>query len=268
MSEGLQTLGLHRRFGRRVVVHDLSLAVAPGEIVGLLGPNGAGKTTTFRMIAGLLRPHRGEVRLDGRDVSRRPLWRRARAGLGYLPQQGSIFRRLTVAENVAAGMGHRPRGERRAAVEALLERFGLGALAAARGETLSGGERRRVELVRALAAEPRVLLVDEPFAGLDPLAVAAVAEHLRYLAAGGLGVLLTDHDVRQALEVCARVYILADGQVLGAGSTADVRQDPVVRARYLGTTFDSPARTAEGTTADVVGTARAPRRVDQRRDGP
>ncbi len=260
MTDGLSTVALHRRFGRRAVVHALSLTVAPGEIVGLLGPNGAGKTTAFRMIAGLLRPHRGAVRLDGRDLTRWPLWRRARAGLGYLPQEGSIFRRLTVAENVAAGLGRLPRSERRARVEALLDRFGLSALAGARGETLSGGERRRVELVRALAGAPRVLLVDEPFAGLDPLAVEAVAGHLRALAADGLGVLLTDHDVRQALEVCARVYILTAGEVLRAGSAASIRTDPVVRARYLGATFDSPA--------DSVGTARASQRVDQRRDGP
>ncbi|MCB9551250.1 MAG: LPS export ABC transporter ATP-binding protein [Myxococcales bacterium] len=229
---------MHRRFGRRVVVHDLSLRVAPGEVVGLLGPNGAGKTTTFRMLAGLLRPHRGEIRLDGRDITRRPLWRRARAGLGYLPQQSSIFRRLTVAENVDAGLRHLPRAARAARRDALLADFGLAALAGARGETLSGGERRRVELVRAFAAAPRVLLVDEPFAGLDPRAAAGIADHLARLADRGVGVLLTDHDVRQALEVCARVYILAHGEVLGAGPPAVIRDDPNVRARYLGDRFD------------------------------
>ena len=243
---GLVALGLHRRFGRRVVVHDLSIRVAPGEVVGLLGPNGAGKTTTFRMLAGLLRAHRGHVHLDGRDVTRHPLWRRARAGLGYLPQGPSIFRRLTVAQNIDAALRHLPRAERAAHRDALLADFGLDPLAHARGETLSGGERRRVELVRAFAARPTVLLVDEPFAGLDPLAAEAVARHLRRLAAQGVGVLLTDHDVRQALEACTRVYILAHGEVLAAGPSEQVRSDPTVVARYLGEQFDrapaSPAR--------------------------
>jgi lipopolysaccharide export system ATP-binding protein len=253
---GLFAIGLHRRFGRRIVVHDLSLHVAPGEIVGLLGPNGAGKTTTFRMLAGLLRPQRGEIRLDGGDITRAPLWRRARAGLGYVPQQASIFRRLTVAENIDAGLRHLPRAARTERRATLLRDFDLAPLATARGETLSGGERRRVELVRAFARAPRVLLVDEPFAGLDPRAATGIAEHLCRLAERGVGVLLTDHDVRQALEVCTRVYILAHGEVLGAGPPAVIRDDPSVRTRYLGDRFDHhpasagrPPRRPQGATS-------------------
>ncbi|MCA9537907.1 MAG: LPS export ABC transporter ATP-binding protein [Myxococcales bacterium] len=239
MSGGLQAVGLCRRFGRFTALHDLSLHVEPGEVVGLLGPNGAGKTTAFRLIAGLLRPHAGEVRLDDVDVTRWPLWRRARAGLGYLPQQSTLFRRLTVAANIEVALRHLPADERRARRAAMLDEFGLGALSAAKGATLSGGERRRVEIVRALAAAPKVLLVDEPFAGLDPRSAAGVAAHLRALTPRGVGVLLTDHDVRQALEVCDRIYILADGTLLRAGTAGAVAADAEVRARYLGEGFST-----------------------------
>lgn len=248
MSDGLTAAGLHRRFRRRTVVHDLSLRVEPGEIVGLLGPNGAGKTTTFRILAGLLPPHGGRVGLGGRDVTRWPLWRRARRGLGYLPQQPTIFRGLTVAENVEAGL-HRRRlsaGERRRERDTLLERFGLAALRDARAETLSGGERRRVEVVRALAARPSILLVDEPFAGLDPRSAAQLADALRVLTRSGVGVLLTDHDVRQTLEACDRVYILNAGVLLLEGRPERVAADERVRAAYLGERFVF-AREGEGT---------------------
>ncbi len=247
MSEGLTAIGLHRRFRRRTVVHDLSLRVAPGEVVGLIGPNGAGKTTTFRMLAGLLRPHRGTVALDGRDVTGWPLWRLARRGLGYLPQQPTVFRRLSVAANVEVGLRPRRLGapERHRVRDALLTRFGLDALRDARGETLSGGERRRVEVVRALAAGPRILLVDEPFAGLDPRSAAGVADALRDLARAGVGVLLTDHDVRQTLEACDRVYILNAGTLLMEGAPDRIVADERARALYLGERFVF-ARESEG----------------------
>ena len=236
MDEGLAAIGLHRRFRRRVVVHGLSLVVRPGEIVGLLGPNGAGKTTAFRMLTGLLSPHEGRVELDGRDVTRWPLWRRARAGLGYLPQQVTLFRRLTVAENVDVALRRSPLDAvaRRHRRDALLEAHALSHLAAARGGTLSGGERRRAEIVRALAAAPRVLLVDEPFAGLDPVARERVAGQLRALAMAGVGVLLCDHDARQSLVTCDRVYILASGVLLAEGAPLAVATDARVRATYLG----------------------------------
>ncbi|MCK6571050.1 LPS export ABC transporter ATP-binding protein [Myxococcota bacterium] len=235
----LEARGLRRRFGDRVVVDALDLDLRTGEIVGLLGPNGAGKTTTFRMLAGLLAPHGGDVRLGETDVTRWPLWRRARAGLGYLPQEPSIFRRLTVAENVAVAL--------RAAGRAvdpgpLLATFGLSDLAGAKGERLSGGERRRVELVRALAADPRLLLCDEPFSGLDPRASGQMAAHLRTLAAEGVGVLLTDHDVGQTLEVCDRLYIVAAGTVLLHGRPAEIAADARARSLYLGDRFPMPAR--------------------------
>ena len=232
----LTATGLHRRYGRREVVRRLDLQVGPGEVVGLLGPNGAGKTTTFRLLTGLLAPHAGTVRLGAHDITRWPLWRRARAGMGYLPQGASVFRRLTVGANldVALARSGLTRGARHARRAALLTEHGLEHLAEARGDRLSGGERRRVEIARALAANPSVLLVDEPFAGLDPHAVTAVTAQLRRLANQGVGVLLTDHRARQALEACDRLYILADGDLLAAGSPSEIAQDPVVRARYLG----------------------------------
>jgi lipopolysaccharide export system ATP-binding protein len=237
--ERLEARGLRRRFGDRVVVDALDLELAAGEVVGLLGPNGAGKTTTFRMLAGLLKPHAGAVHLEGREVTRWPLWRRARAGLGYLPQEASIFRRLTVAENVAVAL--RAVG-RTADPMALLASFGLADRAHARGETLSGGERRRVELLRALAARPKLLLCDEPFSGLDPRASAQMATHLRALARDGVGVLLTDHDVGQTLEVCDRLYIVAAGTVLLHGTPAEIAVDARARSQYLGDRFPMPVR--------------------------
>lgn len=232
---GLRAQALGHRYGRRVVLQGLDLRVAPGEIVGLLGPNGAGKTTTFGLLTGLLRARTGAVHLGEHDITRWPLWRRARAGLGYLPQAPSIFRRLTVAENLDVALRRRPlsRADRAARRDGLLERHGLAHLAQARGDRLSGGERRRVEILRALAAEPSILLVDEPFAGLDPHAVVAVIGQLRRLAEGGVGVLLTDHRARQSLEACDRAYILADGKRLAAGTPESLSTNVDVRRRYL-----------------------------------
>ena len=239
-DRSLTARGLRRRFGRRTVVDNFDIDVGGGELVGLLGSNGAGKTTTFRMLAGLVPPHGGRVSIDGLDATRWPLWRRARAGLGYLPQSPSVFRRLTVAENIDAGL--RAAGlsatKRRESGEALLASFELDALADARGDTLSGGERRRVEIARALAARPSYLLVDEPFAGLDPKGTATLAGHLRQLADGGVGVILTDHNVRQTLEVCDRAYILHAGCTLMVGVPEAVARDPAVRDRFLGPRFE------------------------------
>lgn len=230
----LEAVGLHRRFGRRVVVHDLALTVAQGEIVGLLGPNGAGKTTSFRMLAGLLPPHGGRVLLGGHDVTRLPLHRRARLGLGYLPQEASIFRQLTVAGNLDVALRALPGAERAQRRDALLDHFGLAHLANARAETLSGGERRRVEIVRAFAANPSILLVDEPFAGLDPIAAQAVAHELARLAQAGVGVLVTDHRVEHALRTCHRVDILVGGVRIFSGPPAEAVGDGEVQRNYLG----------------------------------
>ncbi len=245
---GLVAVGLHRRFGRRVAVHDLSLRVDPGEVVGLLGPNGAGKTTVFRMLTGLLRPHGGEVRVGGVDVTQWPLWRRARAGLGYLPQRATVFRRLTVAENITVGLDQGDASERKPGprLQALVDAFGVGHLSDARGATLSGGERRLVEIARALAARPRILLVDEPFAALDPKAGKVVSQHLRRLATEGVGVLLTDHDAQQTLVACDRAYILNRGELLLEGTPREVATDRRARDAWLGEDF-SPRGSPEGT---------------------
>lgn len=232
----LEGRGLQRSFGGRRVVAGVDLQVSPGEVVGLLGPNGAGKTTAFRILAGLLDPDGGTVWLDGQDVTAWPLPRRARAGLGYLAQVPTVFRGLTVAQNVRLALEARRVPAQRALP--LLEEAGLGHLAQARAETLSGGERRRLEIARCLAQEPRVLLMDEPFAGVDPVAVADLQARVRGLAAAGLAVLLTDHAVREALGVCDRAIVLDGGVVQRAGTPQEVVADERVRARYLGDIFD------------------------------
>ncbi len=231
---GLVAIGLTRSFGGRRVVDGVDLAVGPGEVVGLLGPNGAGKTTSFKMIAGLERADAGTVALDGGRLDGLPLWRRVRAGLGYLPQEPTIFRKLTVRDNLAVAPGA---GRDRAHLDALLERAGLSALGDQPAGRLSGGERRRLEIARCLAARPRVLMLDEPFAGVDPVAVAALQARIRGLAAEGLGLLVTDHAVRETLGICDRAVILDQGRVMAEGSPAQVAADPHVRARYLGEGF-------------------------------
>ena len=231
-AEGLVASGLRRRYGARLVVDGLDLEVRPGEVVGLLGPNGAGKTTTVSMLAGVLKPDAGRVMLGGQDITAWPLWRRARAGLGYVPQEPSIFRRLSVRDNVRAALEANNRAVT-AEVE-LLARFGLTEVASTRGERLSGGERRRTELCRAWAAGPQMLLCDEPFAALDPRGASEVAQQLRSIAQQGAGVLLTDHNVRQTFLVCDRVYIVAAGVVLVVGVPSEIMRDAQARALYLG----------------------------------
>ncbi len=231
--------GLVKSYRRRRVVDGVSFRVAPGEVVGLLGPNGAGKTTTFNMVVGLVSPEAGSVRLGDRELTGLPMHRRARLGVGYLPQEASIFRKLTVRQNFTAvleALGV-PRAEREARAEALLTEFRLEKVARSLGETLSGGERRRVEVARSLLSEPRFILFDEPFAGIDPIAVAELQRLISSLRARGLGVLLTDHNVREALGICDRAYILVAGSILEEGAPAQIAASERARAVYLGERF-------------------------------
>lgn len=236
----LEATGLIKRYRRRSVVSDAALAVAPGEIVGLLGPNGAGKTTCFYMIVGLIRPDAGQIRLDGREIGRLPMHRRARLGLGYLPQEASIFRKLSVADNLLGVLELRrdlDRGQRHDEMEELLEEFSVGHLRDQLGISLSGGERRRVEIARALAARPRVILLDEPFAGVDPISVHDIRQIIRHLAERGIGVLITDHNVRETLGIVDRAYILNAGEVIAEGDAQTVLADEQVKRVYLGEDF-------------------------------
>jgi lipopolysaccharide export system ATP-binding protein len=231
---------LSKSFKSRQVVRDVSLEINSGEIVGLLGPNGAGKTTSFHMIIGLIASDEGEILLDKDEISLLPMDVRARMGLGYLPQEASIFRKLTVAENIMAILETRDDLEREAAIErmeALMDEFHVTHLRDNLGMSLSGGERRRVEIARSLATEPKFLLLDEPFAGIDPISVADIQQTARYLANLGLGVLITDHNVRETLGTCDRAYIVSDGSLIAAGSPEQVLENQQVREVYLGEHF-------------------------------
>ena len=238
MSE-LRATKLQKRYKARTVVHDVSLEVASGEVIGLLGPNGAGKTTCFYMIVGLVAADGGRIELDGENLSRLPIHQRARRGLSYLPQEASIFRKLTVAENVRAILELQDLDPDTLAnrLDALLEDLSISHLAAAPAVSLSGGERRRCEIARALATRPRFILLDEPFAGVDPIAVLDIQKIIGFLKERGIGVLITDHNVRETLGICDRAYILADGGVLAQGSPAELLENPDVRRVYLGDSF-------------------------------
>jgi lipopolysaccharide export system ATP-binding protein len=231
--------GLAKSFGKRVVVRDVSIAVRRGEAVGLLGPNGAGKTTVFTMIMGLVKPDNGEIHLDGTPITHLPLFQRGRLGVGYLPQEPSIFRGLSVAGNILAVLeGHvRSKRERTARLEELLDEFAIGHLRNANALSLSGGERRRVEIARALAADPVFMLLDEPFAGVDPIAVAEVKSLVRQLTQRGIGVLVTDHAVRETLSLVDRAYLIHGGTVMIQGKPEVIMADPDARRVYLGDTF-------------------------------
>ena len=231
--------GLEKSFRRRQVVRGASFEVRAGEVVGLLGPNGAGKTTCFRMMVGLLRADRGCITLDGQDVTRLPMHRRCRLGLGYLPQEPSIFRKLTVLENFLAILEVTgcPRVERQGRADALLAEYNLTAVRGSLGESLSGGERRRAEIARSLIARPRFMLFDEPFAGVDPLAVGELQALIGGLRARGLGVLISDHNARETLAICDRAYLIAEGGILESGTPEAIAQSPRARAVYLGEAF-------------------------------
>ncbi len=236
----LQAIEIVKRYRGRQVVNAASVQVSNGEVVGLLGPNGAGKTTCFYMIVGLVGCDQGRVLLDDTDITALPMHARARLGVGYLPQEPSIFRKLSVRDNVLAILELRAdlsRSERLTRAEELLEELHVGHLRDQAGVSLSGGERRRVEIARALAAEPQFILLDEPFAGVDPLSVADIQRIIEHLQARGIGVLITDHNVRETLGICQRAYILSEGRVIAEGSTAAILDNPQVRQVYLGESF-------------------------------
>jgi lipopolysaccharide export system ATP-binding protein len=235
----LSAEGLAKTYGGRAVVRDVSLEVASGEIVGLLGPNGAGKTTTFSIVVGLVAPDAGVVRLGERDLTDLPMYRRARAGISYLPQEPSVFRKMTVEENLLAILETLELSpvERAGRCDALLSEFGLEKLRQHRAYTLSGGERRRVEIARSLVLSPYFLLLDEPFAGIDPIAVLDIQQIVRRLASSGIGVLITDHNVRETLSIVDRAYIIHGGEILRSGTPLALSSDAAVRKIYLGETF-------------------------------
>jgi lipopolysaccharide export system ATP-binding protein len=236
---GLRVISLRKSYRKRMVIRDVSLDLGRGEVVALLGPNGSGKTTCFYAIAGLVPAEGGQVIVDGRDVTGLPMYRRAKLGIGYLPQEMSIFRGLSVEDNIMAilEVSLPDRHKRRERLEELLSEFSIEHLRRASAMALSGGERRRVEIARALAAEPRYLLLDEPFAGVDPIAVGEIRELVSELKTRGLGVLITDHNVRETLEIVDRAYILHDGRVLMTGTAEQVVRDENVRRVYLGEGF-------------------------------
>ncbi len=238
-SSGLHIRNLRKSYKKRLVIRDVSLDLMRGEVVALLGPNGSGKTTTFYSIAGLVVPEGGKVLIDGRDVTGLPMYRRARMGIGYLPQEMSIFRGLTAEANIMAVLeiSEPDRHKRRERLEELLSDFSITHIRQAPALALSGGERRRVEIARCLAANPKYLLLDEPFAGVDPIAVGEIRHLVQTLKARGLGVLITDHNVRETLEIVDRAYILHDGKVLMSGTGDEVVRDEMVRRVYLGENF-------------------------------
>jgi len=237
--EGLIAEGLRKRFRTRVVVNRVALDIHPGEVVGLLGPNGAGKTTSFYMIVGLLRPDEGHIFLEGQEITRLPMYKRCRLGMGYLPQESSVFRKLTVEENLLAvletlDLSH---AQRMARLEELLGELDLTPLARHKAYTLSGGERRRLEITRALVTSPQYLLLDEPFTGIDPIAIGDIQEIVGRLREKGIGILITDHNVRETLRITDRAYIMYDGKILVAGTASEIAANPIAREIYLGEKF-------------------------------
>ena len=236
----LRALNLAKSYKSRTILKDISLEVESGEVVGLLGPNGAGKTTAFYMIVGLTRCEHGEILLDNKDIGRLPMHRRAQLGLGYLPQEPSVFRRMSVSNNIMSILETRPgldEAKRRARLTELMDELHIGHVRESLGMSLSGGERRRVEIARALAADPRFILLDEPFAGVDPLSVSDIQRIIRHLSDKGIGVLITDHNVRETLGICERAYIVSQGTVLTSGSADQILANPQVREVYLGQDF-------------------------------
>jgi lipopolysaccharide export system ATP-binding protein len=236
----LEARNLAKAYGKRPIVKDVSMSVKQGEIVGLLGPNGAGKTTCFYMIIGLVNQDNGTITIDNSDITALPMHGRARRGLGYLPQEPSVFRKLSVEDNILAILETQKElsgEERRLRLEELMHEFHISHLAKSLGMSLSGGERRRVEIARALAANPQFILLDEPFAGVDPISVTDIKNIIRHLRDSGIGVLITDHNVRETLDICEHAYIIGEGHVIAEGTTEDILNDANVRKTYLGDNF-------------------------------
>ncbi|HDQ00717.1 MAG TPA: LPS export ABC transporter ATP-binding protein [bacterium] len=239
MAKVLSAKNLVKTYSKRTVVNKVSLDVKQGEIVGLLGPNGAGKTTSFYMITGLIRPNQGKIFLDRQDITNMPMYKRARLGIGYLPQEASIFRKLTVEENILAILENMAisRQEKKSRLESLLNELNISPIAKSKGYNLSGGERRRVEITRALVTNPNFILLDEPFAGIDPIAVEDIQNIVKGLVKKGIGVLITDHNVHETLSITDRAYLLFDGVVLKSGTSEFLANDPETRTLYLGEKF-------------------------------
>ena len=229
-----------KKYGNRIVVNEVSFDVSQGEIVGLLGPNGAGKTTSFYQVVGLVRPDEGDVYLDELNITRLPMYKRAKMGIGYLPQEASIFRKLTVEDNISAvlEMTDKTKKEQKEKLEELLDEFRLQKVRKNNGDTLSGGERRRTEIARALAVDPKFFLLDEPFAGVDPIAVEDIQEIIAKLKLRNIGILITDHNVNETLSICDRAYLLIDGKIFKHGSAEELANDEQVRRLYLGRNFE------------------------------
>ena len=240
MSLILRADNLKKQYGRRMVVKGVSINVRQGEIVGLLGPNGAGKTTTFYMVVGFIQPHSGNVYLDQEDITALPMYRRARKGIGYLPQEASVFRKLSVEDNILAvlEMTGRSKSEQHQKLESLIDEFGLEKVRRGSGDTLSGGERRRTEIARALATDPKFILLDEPFAGIDPIAVEDIQSIVAKLKLKNIGILITDHNVQETLSITDRAYLMFEGEILKAGTAEELAADPLVRKVYLGQNFE------------------------------
>jgi len=236
----LRTQNLIKRYGSRTVVNNVSVEVNQGEIVGLLGPNGAGKTTTFYMTVGLIRPNEGDIFLDDKKITNEPMYKRARLGIGYLPQEASVFRKLSVEDNIRAvlEMTKLSKEEQKNKLESLIEEFGLGKIRKSNGDVLSGGERRRTEIARCLATSPGFILLDEPFAGIDPIAVEDIQNIVRKLKEKNIGILITDHNVHETLTITDRAYLLFEGSILKAGTAQELADDEQVRRVYLGKNFE------------------------------
>ena len=236
----LRAEDIKKKYGRRMVVKGVNLEVGQGEIVGLLGPNGAGKTTSFYMIVGFIKPYEGAVYLDGKEITDMPMYKRAQNGIGYLPQEPSVFRKLSVEDNVMAvlEMTNLSEEERKDKLESLLQEFGLQKVRKSRGDTLSGGERRRTEIARALATDPNFILLDEPFAGIDPIAVEDIQSIVAQLKHRNIGILITDHNVQETLSITDRAYLMFEGSILKSGTAEELAADEMVRKVYLGKNFE------------------------------